>query len=377
MDIVLTDLTIDGSEFKALMHAPKNGFFYVINRETGELISADAFAENTWATHVDLETGRPVEVLGARYENGFARVSPTPWGAHNWHAMSYNPAIGLTYIPTMHLSATFSDAGIDHESWQSSTFYQGDGIGVAWELEEDPGSVMSTLQAWDPVRREAVWEIPLGGMWNAGTMTTAGNLVFQGRASGDLVAYNARSGETLWTFNVGSGISAPPVTYAMEGRQYVAILVGWGGGVAGLGGFTEVRQGWAYGVHPRRLISFSLEGGVELPESPPPTIPEPIDLDFEVDLALAQQGEAEYSQCVSCHGFGAVSTGMAPDLRASAIVGSDTAFEAVVRDGSLIGNGMPVFADMTDDELLSLSHCIRQQAQHSPGDDNLDVTFLK
>ncbi len=365
MDIVLADLTIDGRDIKALMHAPKNGFCYVIDRETGKLISADAFAETTWATHVDLETGRPVEVPGARYEEGSARVSPTPWGAHTWHAMSYNPEIGLTYIPTMHLSATFSDEGVDHESWQSSTFGEGDALGVAYEVEEDPGSVMSTLQAWDPVRGEAAWEIPLGGKWNAGTMTTTGNLVFQGRASGDFVAYDARSGEVLWTFNVGLGISAPPVTYSIDGKQYVSILVGWGGGASGLGGPTEVRHGWAYGVHPRRLISFSLDGDVELPELPPPMIPEPIDLDFEVDPALAQRGQAEYSKCRSCHGFGAISTGMAPDLRVSAVVGSDFAFGAVVRDGSLIDNGMPVFSEMTDDELLALRHYVRRQAQLS------------
>ena len=129
MDIVLADLTIDGEEIKAILHAPKNGFFYVINRKTGKLISAEPFAETTWASHIDLSTGRPVEIEGARYENGPARVSPSPYGAHSWHAMSYNPQTGLAYIPTLHSSIEFSDEGIDLSSWQAEEFTGGVGVG--------------------------------------------------------------------------------------------------------------------------------------------------------------------------------------------------------------------------------------------------------
>ena len=230
MDIVLADLIVDGREIKALMHAPKNGFFYVIDRETGRLISADPFTETTWASEIDLETGRPVEVPGARYENGPATVSPTPWGAHNWHAMSYSPATGFAYLPAMHLSAIYSDEGVNTSSWEPSEF-EGDTTGVWYDLsavnEDDIGS---TLQAWDPVRGEVAWEVPLPGRWNAGTLATAGDLVFQGGVSGDLVAYDASNGETVWTFNVGSGVSAPPVTYSIGDTQFISILVGWGGG---------------------------------------------------------------------------------------------------------------------------------------------------
>jgi quinohemoprotein ethanol dehydrogenase len=361
MDIVLADLEIGDRTVKALMHAPKNGFFYVIDRETGQLISGDPFVETTWATHIDLETGRPVEIPGARYEDGSQRITPSAWGAHSWHAMSYNPETGLAYIPTIHLSIEFSDEGIDLASWESVSFF-GDTLAVAPAIVEEPNGVLSTLQAWDPVAKRARWEIPLPGMWNAGTMTTAGNLLFQGRVTGDFVAYDAGTGDELWSFDLGLGISAPPITYAVDGKQYVALLVGWGGGASGIGSNTQVQHGWAYGVHTRRLVAFSLEGSAELPVQPAPIVPQPIALDFEVDEALAARGEIEYGRCNACHGPGAISSGMAPDLRASPLLVSDLAFEEVVRLGSRQQNGMPQYAEITDAELLSIRHYVRQQA---------------
>lgn len=366
MDIVLADLDFEGRTVKALMHAPKNGFFYVIDRETGKLISAETYSEINWATHVDLESGRPVEVPGARYENGSARISPTPAGAHSWHAMSYNPRTGLAYIPVIHMSAVYSDAGVDIASWQSAVF-EGDGLGVGWSWAEDSERVPATLQARDPVTNSVAWEVPLGGgMGNPGTMTTAGNLVFQGRATGQLVAHDAASGETLWSFDTGLGISAPPVTYAVDGRQYVAILVGWGSAAASLGGSTSVANGWAYGRQIRRLIAFSLDGERELPPQPPAAPEQAIQMpQFEVAEGLAEAGGAEYGRCIVCHGFDAVSPGMAPDLRASPILTSADAFADVVRGGSRLANGMPRYSHLTDDQLLSIRHYVRREAQRA------------
>jgi len=363
MDMVLADLEIGGREVKAMMHAPKNGFFYVIDRSDGKLISAEPFSKVTWATHVDLETGRPVEVPGARYESGRVRLSPTPFGAHSWSAMSYNPDVGLAYIPAMHLSVIYSDEGIDLESWKPSSF-EGDTLGVGWMMDDDPNDQLSTLQAFDPVAGEIVWEVPLPGRFNGGTMTTAGNLVFQGRVDGQFVAYDAASGEELWKYDVGLGISAPPITYAIDGRQYISLLVGWGGGVAGLGSDIARDHGWAYGVHTRRLVTFSLDGSRELPPSPPPSAAQPIAMpEFDLDPRLAEQGGAEFGRCLVCHGPGAIGGGMAPDLRASEVVGSSTAFAAIVRGGSLKQNGMPQFAHLTDEQLMALRHYIRQQAE--------------
>ena len=194
MDIVLADLTIDGREVKALLHAPKNGFFYVIDRETGALLSAEPFSKVTWASEIDLETGRPVEIAGARYEDGEAEVYPSPWGAHSWHAMSYNPGTGLAYIPTMEIAGLYSDEGIDVKAWRSPD-WAFDGAGVHLFGADAPADAgTSSLQAWDPVEQRAVWEAPLPGAWNAGTLTTAGNLVLQGRADGQLVVYRADDG---------------------------------------------------------------------------------------------------------------------------------------------------------------------------------------
>jgi len=365
MDIVLADLEIGGRTVKAIMQAPKNGFFYVHDRENGTLISAETYAEINWATHVDMETGRPVERPGARYEDGSERISPTPAGAHSWHAMSYNPQTGLAYIPVVQMSALYTDEGIDHDSWQSAEF-EGDTTGVGWSWVEDREHVAGSLQARDPVTNTVAWEVPMYGLSNAGTMTTAGNLVFQGRVDGSFVAYNATTGETLWTFDAGLGISAPPVTYSVDGRQYIALLVGWGGGVAGLGGDIAVKNGWAYGIHPRRLVAFSLEGETTLPPQPPAAAARPIEMSqFEVNDVLAVAGADEYGRCVVCHGFDAISPGMAPDLRASAILASAEAFADVVRNGNRQENGMPRFAHLDDEQLLKLRHYLRREANRA------------
>jgi quinohemoprotein ethanol dehydrogenase len=326
------------------------------------LISAEPFVETTWATRIDLETGRPVEVPGARYEDGPALVSPTPLGGHNWHAMSYNPETGLAYYPAIHLTMRFSDQGIDVDSWRSTNWLGGTGVSWTMAGTTGPGGVASTLQAWDPVRQELAWEVPLPGIYSAGTLTTAGNLVFQGRLDGTFVAYAADTGQELWSTDLGFGISAPPISYSVDGRQYVALLVGWGGAMAGLGGGASANYGWAYGVHTRMLVAFSLEGTGTLPDQPPPYVPEPIAAEFEIDPTLAGQGAAVFGLCGNCHGPGAVSAGMAPDLRASSAVLDAELFRRIVRDGARSGQGMPRYQELSDEMLEALRHYIRQRA---------------
>ena len=365
MDIVLADLNIEGETVKALMHAPKNGFFYVINRENGQLISAENYTEVTWASEVDLETGRPIETPGARYELQPVDIAPTPIGGHNWHAMSYNPGTGLVYIPTIHMENRFTDADIDLENFQAEGWRIELGVGYEFGASTRDDGVTGTLQAWDPVRQEQVWEIPAEGAWDAGTLTTASNLVFQGKANGHLRAYNALTSEQLWDENLGLGISAPPITYSVNGKQYLAILVGWGGAMSALGGQEMADYGWAYGEQTRRLLAFSLDGTRAVPVSAPPRVPTPLATsDFIVDGATAESGELDYeSICSFCHGGAVVAAGMAPDLRASGVILSVDAFEQVVRDGALASRGMPPFADFSDAELNALRHYIRQQAE--------------
>ena len=369
MDIVLADLRIDGRDVKALMHAPKNGFFYVIDRSNGKLISAEPIAEVNWASHVDLETGRPVEMPGARYpDGGPVLVAPGPLGAHNWPSMAFNPEHGLVYIPTIHETYSFSDEGVDIALWKSPNWQAPvpkEGLGVLGLLVEPaPGKPKGTLQAWDPVKQEQVWEVPLEISWNPGTLTTAGDLVFQGTPQGDLVAYHAATGEVLWRQSVGLGVAAPPITYAIGGRQYIALLVGWGSVYAVTGSNDSYGLGWAYGAHPRRVVAFSLEGEAEMPAAPPPAPPAPLDDPaFEIDDAAALYGAEVYGNCLTCHGVDAISGGAAPDLRASPIVLSDGAFDEIVREGTLVEHGMPGFPSLSDAHMAALKHYLRQRAR--------------
>jgi len=364
MDIVLADLKIQGKQTKAILHAPKNGFFYVIDRATGKLVSAEPFADVNWATHIDLQTGRPVETPGARYESGKASILPSPFGAHNWHAMSYNPSTGLVYLPTMHIRADFTDERYD-KTWKSVDFEGG--TGVDYTQGKNPRTYLGSLQAWDPIAQKAVWSVPQANAWASGTLTTAGNLVFQGDPKGWLTVYDARDGKKLWTFDAGLGISAPPITYELDGKQYVSVLVGYGGGYAGriLPGAEDL--GWAYGVHMRRLLTFSLEGDAQLPMQPPPFQPEPIvEVGFTANEELASQGANLYLQhgCYGCHGIDGVAGGMAPDLRASAVmlVEMNALFTSIVRNGERVSRGMPGFPELTDTELHAMRHYIRAQA---------------
>ena len=365
MDIVLADLRIDGKTVKALMHAPKNGFFYVIDRSNGKLVSVGKIAKTTWATDIDRKTGRPIEVKGSRYENGDAIVWPSPFGAHNWHAMSYSPKTGLAYIPKVELAARFNDQKNELIDWRSPKFRFDVAVdtGFGNDIPRDTG--VSALIAWDPIRQRKVWEAPQDGFWNPGTMVTAGNLVFQGRANGDFIAYDAKTGRKLWSVFLGSGISAPPITYEVDGRQYVSLLVGWGGAGVGFGGGSaNAKYGWAYRAQTRRLFTFALDGKAKMPEFEPPAFPEPIvPADFKIDDALADKGRGLYvGQCLMCHGAGAVSGGAAPDLRASPILLDPSAMKGVVHGGGRVSMGMPQFKELSDDELEALRHFVRRQA---------------
>lgn len=365
MDIVLADLKYGEQTIKALLHAPKNGFFYVINRANGELLSAEKLAKVTWASHVDLKTGRPVEIAGARYEDGEELVWPSPIGAHNWHAMSFNPQTGLTYIPTLEMPGMWVDKGIDFVTWKSPDLFVD--TGTEFGTDSVPKNVGdASLVAWDPLKGKKVWQRELPRAWNPGTMTTAGNLVFQGRADGVFVAYNATTGETLWEINLGLGISSPPVTYSLDGKQYVSLLVGWGGVGLILGEQAE-QHGWKYGVHPRRLYTFALDAEGKVPPFPPPTYAQPLDPeDFEINEDLATYGGAVYAKsCFMCHGGGAIAGGMTPDLRESPIVTSKEAFRAVVVDGAKHSLGMPRFPRLGDKELDGLTHYIRKMARRA------------
>ncbi|MCK5769257.1 PQQ-dependent dehydrogenase, methanol/ethanol family [Algiphilus sp.] len=365
MDMVLADLTIDGEPRKALLHAPKNGFFYVLDREDGALISAEKLGKVTWAEGIDPDTGRPVEVPGARYEDGEALIWPGSGGVHNWHPMAFSPDTGLTYIPTREMPGYYNDEGREPKTWKLTSK---DPMGLKGFYDDIPASAGSSkLEAWNPVTQTRTWEVETPGVVNGGVIVTAGGLVFQGRADGQLQAHDAGTGEALWAYDMGVGTQAAPMTFSVDGRQYVAILAGWGGSQMLLGSLGA-QHGWVGREHPRRLLVFALDGDAELPESPAPGRPEPLPgSDFVVDAAKAEQGKKVFGRlCVICHGTAAIAGGYAPDLRASAVPLSAESFDAIVRDGALLGRGMPDFPELSDAETAALRHYIRQRAEAEP-----------
>lgn len=218
---VLADLNIGGKKVPVYMKADRNGFFYVVNRKTGKLISADAFVHVTWAKGVDLATGRPIEISGKRATLNYRAmdVCPNILGGKNWMPMSYNPDTGLVYIPANNLCMDAQDTEVNY----SRGFIY---LGREFTTHTGPGGFGGELLAWDPVKRKPAWSIKQKHGLNGGTMTTVGNLVFQGDLTGQFNAVNATTGEVLWSFNVGSGVQSGPVTYKVGDKQYVAVTVG-------------------------------------------------------------------------------------------------------------------------------------------------------
>jgi len=244
------------------MQAPKNGFFYVIDRLTGKLISAEAYVETTWAERIDKETGRPVETSIARYPGAGAMVAPGPAGAHNWHPMSFNPGTGLVYIPGR-LSRFYyaRPAEFTYQPGRPNWGVQrGAGAGAA-----TPPAASSPAQefvvAWDPVLQKERWRFALaagvpttgGGFnMNAGTLSTGGNLVFSGDGRGMMYAFHAETGQRLWSFQLHPNI-ATPITYEVDGRQYVSVLSGSGAATSA----------------PTRLYTFVIDGKTPMPSGSP------------------------------------------------------------------------------------------------------------
>jgi quinohemoprotein ethanol dehydrogenase len=369
MDIELADLEIDGKRRKVAMTAPKNGFYYVIDRITGKLISAEPFATVTWAKKIDLSTGRPVEDPRIRFPNGTTFVMrPTPVGAHSWQPMAYSPKAGLAFIPTIELASPFNDVGVNPETWQ-----RGPGVNLdnaetfSYVLDGSiPDSGTSLLQAWDPVGQKQVWRVPTPAMINGGVLATAGDLVFQGQVDGRFNAYAAGSGKPLWSFDAQNAIAGTPISYRAGGRQYITILTGYGT-VAAIFGPLLTKYNLDYRTQKRRVLTFVLDGTAVLPTPLTPVKADPLpDPTFQIDTARADRGTIGYGmRCGICHGLDAVAGGNAPDLRMSPVPLDSDAFAAVVQGGSLISAGMPGFSDLSDADREDIRQYIRTRRQQS------------
>lgn len=345
--IMLADLEIDGRLRKVLMQAPKNGFFFVIDRVTGEFISAEKFTQVTWASHVD-ENGRPVET-DTDYREVAKFVRPSPYGAHSWPPMSFHPKTGLVYFPVRDMGAIYKmNKDWDYEPGRWNT-------GIDMEVYEDFGSDASDvtweayLLAWDPVAQREAWRIPHITAFNGGTLSTADDLLFEGSADGRFVAYRASDGTKLWESPVGTGVMAGPITYSIDGEQYVAVAAGWGASFALSGGDAALRAKVRGGA---RVLAWKLGGTAPIPPGRPPLGPVPTPT-YQVEATPAERrrGMLLYQQeCGGCHGPGGVGGGSGvPDLRytASAV---HAVFPQIVLEGLREPGGMPRFDDLFDAE---------------------------
>ena len=379
-DVVLADLKIDGQVRHVLMHAPKNGFFYVIDRATGKLISAQKFATVTWAKSIDLKTGKPIENPDARYKDKLAVVYPQETGAHNWQPMTFDPQTGLVYIPAMDgagLFLTTKNFSYKPGAWNLGIDFAAISQAVLDMIKsgKPPPPAVGYIKAWDPVAQKEAWQVAMGGSWNSGLLSTAGGLLFGGDAYGDFSAYDAKTGHKLWSMDLKTGILAPAMSYSIGGEQYVALLAGWGG-AGGMAAFRDPQTALSkYQTNQGRLFVFKLGGKQTVqplsPEGTPPTEPPPL---TKADDAMTANGFTLYHRnCLVCHGYFAQSEGEVPDLRlaSSEIWGQ---YDNIVLNGALQDGGMASFKDvLSKDDVAAIRAYVLQQSRlawdqaHKPG----------
>ncbi len=347
--MVLADIEWQGEIRKVLMQAPKSGFFMIIDRVTGELLSAEPFAEVTWATHYDLSTGRPVETPGADYADGKATVKPGGGGAHNWQPMAYNPERGLMYIPKMEAPFIY----VEPENFVAKPGWRNQGTDRS---EAPPGNELlhraisrriaqGFLLAWDVKRQQPAWEVQLPTPWNGGVLSTAGDLVFHGNGDRRLVAYDAGSGKLLWEAHTQSPILAAPISFEVDGEQYITVAVG-GGGAFGLMSGVKPPPGAARS----RFLTYKLGASLALPPVPEPAeIPAPPPLSGDDELRAERGGVLYAENCAYCHGVGAISGGTLPDLRRLQ-PSSHELFNEIVHNGLFSTLGMPAFGEVLSED---------------------------
>ena len=352
---MLADLEIDGVTRKVAMQAPKNGFFYVLDRRNGKLISAKPYIEMlpakdtpkdaplAWAHAVDPVSGRPVENPGTRYTTGKVLVYPGPQGAHNWHPMSYNPQTGLVYLPTHRFAIDYThETPYEHREGFVN-------LGVIISLfPDDPkvraaikNSVSGALVAWDPVNAREVWRARRRGPWNGGTLSVAGGLVFQGTGDGSFLAMNARTGDEVWSYDTQAATLAGPVSYQVDGEQHIAVAAGYGTAFFLIEGFFAAKEGAPINA---RVYSFRIGGTAPKPVIPLHRIPTPKPPVFATTADEYTKGAELYDRfCLGCHGIAVITGGVLPDLRKTPRLQDATAWFRALTDGELQSRGMPQF----------------------------------
>jgi quinohemoprotein ethanol dehydrogenase len=346
--MILAEIPIGGKPRKVLMQAPKNGFFYVIDRETGEFLSANNYVEINWASGVDAKTGRPYESTAADYDKETRFVAPSPLGGHNWQPMSFDPKTGLVFLPVHELTGAYELA--KNFKYTKRAWNTGTGFGSMLTVPDGWGdAVKGRLLAWDPVHQREVWRSEYKTAWNGGVLSTAGGLVFEGTADGRFVAYRAADGKLLWQSPAGTGVIAAPITYLVDGEQYVTVMAGWGGAFPLAYGEAATNAGV---TSVGRVLTYKLGGEAPLPPSEPldvsPPPPPPITVKA-TRKELHQGGLLFHEWCAVCHGLKAVSGGVVPDLR-KASAATHASFADIVVGGVREAKGMPSFADVLSPE---------------------------
>lgn len=364
MHIMVAELPIYGVKRRVVMQAPKNGFFYVLDAKSGKLLSANAIVPINWATGVDMKTGRPIENPEARYyarEDRRWAVKPNALGAHSWHAMAYNAETGLVYIPAIDISTPFEIVDVVGGLLGGGA---SGSIRLGWmdEIDAAPkGAKFGRLIAWDPVAGKARWSVDLKLPVNGGALTTAGNLVFAGAGTGEISAYDAKTGALLWQKQTGSAIQAAPSTVKIDGEQILLVPVGAGGSFKFLPAYITTPDSRG----PARLLAFKLGGKAVLPGSKrftevfkKPPMP-------RFDKGLVHMGGTLYEQrgCDLCHGANAINgPSSVPDLR-HASAETHALIGGIVLDGLRQDKGMPSFKDqVTMEELEAIQAYIIDQS---------------
>ena len=376
--MILAEIEINNEIRSVIMQAPKNGFFYVLDRKTGELISAEKFGHVTWATHVDMETGKPVESEFADYqENGGSYIWPSPYGAHNWQPMSYSKKTGYIYIPVQTIPAYFSgqkEVSYKVNRWNTGVNLNESRSPASWVAAKASldALVYGELVAWDPIKQERAWTVRHPKPSNGGTLSTAGDLVFQGTWDGAFAAYDALSGDQLWQYQSDSAILAGPITYELDGEQYVAVTQG-SGGVVMLTIGEEIRKNF---VNQNRLLvfkrgDFNLE---RLTANNTMASLESVKFEHDSDIARVKNGEYLYhNNCASCHGLDAKSNYVVPDLRYMSEETHDN-FATIVLGGSLTHKGMIGFYETLSLDDVGMIHDYLRDEQTSVAE-KLEMTF--
>ncbi len=373
--IILADIKWQGKTRKVLMQAPKNGFFFIVDRVTGEFLSAEPFTRVEWATGYD-KNGRPIEVEGIRYKEKDALMIPAAVGGHNWNSMSYHPGTGLVYIPVVKSAMGYRQPA----NFKPAPHHYNIGVDIPNDEIIDPQfmSILKTkiirgeLVAWDPVLQKAAWRYKHTRVWNGGTLATGGNLVFQGTADHQFMAFNAKNGDVLWSSDIKLGVVAAPITYSVDGEQYVALMAKWGGAIPlaiGLEPFPGLENG--------RLVVFKLGGKAQLPDVvvkvEEPVQPPAMTITNAKDIAEGKDLYLKY--CSACHGDGVIGGGTVPDLRRMPLA-FHAMFKAIVLGGALESNGMANFSDVLDEAKADKIHAFILQQAHADYKVRTDTSIM-